>query len=49
MYAFTGWWASDAEPGATTAYSYDIKYYCDMINPEVAVKADGLSVRCVRD
>jgi uncharacterized protein (TIGR02145 family) len=47
LYAFAGWWSTDATE--TTATCYSIAYYCNRIQKELKEKADGLSVRCVLD
>jgi len=49
LYGYTGWWSSDAYPGAATAYIFYIAYFCDQIQQELKKKGDGLSVRCVMD
>jgi uncharacterized protein (TIGR02145 family) len=47
LYGYTGYWASDAEPGARTATSFYFTYYCNTIQEIVKLKADALSVRCI--
>ena len=47
LYGFTGWWASDGTPDETTAIYCTISYYCDVMQKEMKLKSDGLSVRCV--
>jgi len=50
LYGFTGYWASDAEPGLFAPYG-SLLYYldtCDILMDEID-KNDGISVRCVWD
>jgi uncharacterized protein (TIGR02145 family) len=49
LYGFTGWWSTQENSTAETAFSFTFTYYCDSITEEVKSKHDGLSVRCVMD
>jgi uncharacterized protein (TIGR02145 family) len=48
LYGFAGWWAADAPTtGTTTATTFYLNYYCDVIQNTTKNKGDGMSVRCV--
>jgi uncharacterized protein (TIGR02145 family) len=48
LYGRTYWWAADDTPNQF-AHVFYLSYYCDFILEETKNKADGLSVRCVKN
>jgi uncharacterized protein (TIGR02145 family) len=48
LYGYTGWWASDVNPGIIANY-YTLAYYCVILENNFTKRADALSVRCIMD
>ncbi|MCL1967942.1 MAG: hypothetical protein FWF65_00005, partial [Bacteroidetes bacterium] len=48
LYGYTGWWASNTNPGVFANY-VSMSYFCNSPENKLIKRADGLSVRCIMD
>ena len=49
LYGFTGWWSADDNNSATQASYFSLTWFCTILQGDVMLKTNGLSVRCVMD